>query len=669
MARNDRFWQPVTGDNHPAQVTVVDCDSWEEVVSESPLIEREQLMFYHVRHWRWSKGVIGRQGEIRGIVADRFWQTMDALLLPKTSTWLLMPLACRNLALLGFWAQLERGDCYVTGGNSWHPAGGKGTLPTVPQDTDPAGAQRSADVVRQVPQLQLEPHQPGTHEPKATRTVDNQHCQGCIVIEDPPTVIACKRAGRDGQLIIVDTANYGCDPSVWGTGSESRTSAIASWFQGFCQRLSGNVLGSIKATAGSVATNSLKRQPGQRLPYVHTFGKRLRLERAAYYGGRCEAYRIGRLRGKTYYLDVRSLYPSIMVNQPLPHSPGESIDVHNASLLLDTIASGRAIADVDIVTPHADYPVSAYTDVAVLPSPVPYWTGQDTGKGTRQVIYPVGSYRTCLAGPELMDALVHDRIRKVHSCVTYQCSAWLADWCGKWLKLLQAARDDDDLPMQQAAKRILVALVGKFGESGRSWQTVAPDLQHGPYRQWQQVEADGSTTKYRNVAWVTQREVVRQESDWSVPYVAAFITSFGRVRLLRLLRLAGRENVAYCDTDSLVCNHEAYTRLKQVDEVRDGELGYLRLLGVHERCEVWGIKHYSLDGRVKCAGMPRGSVSAGPNDNSYWFREHVGSQVAHGTTPQADRSLHAFTRHSRYQHGVVGNDGMVTPWQLGGNES
>src|SRR5262249_19127691 len=161
---------------------------------------------------------------------------------------------------------------------------------------------------------------------------------------------------------------------------------------------------------------------------------------------------------------------------------------------------------------HPDYPVIARLSADKAPAPVPFWSTGDERQAHGQVIFPTGTYRTVLCGVELHDAYIHGRIVKVHKCLTYCLDKWLVEWTRVWLSILAESRVSQDEAIVQLAKRVLVAIAGKLGEQGRTWETTQPDPIHGPYKAWRVIHEDGSETRHRNVAFIHQVERITAES-------------------------------------------------------------------------------------------------------------------------------------------------------------
>ena len=133
------------------------------------------------------------------------------------------------------------------------------------------------------------------------------------------------------------------------------------------------------------------------------------LERAAYHGGRCEAFRLGVIPGTTYSLDVRACYATICRDERLPFVCVAEYLAGCDPERIDPDGDDHWIADVVIRTDKADYPLR--------------WMGTP--------IFPVGQFRTALPWPELRRAVKSRSVVRVLRAARYEAAPVLrayAEW-------------------------------------------------------------------------------------------------------------------------------------------------------------------------------------------------------------------------------------------------
>ena len=421
---------------------------------------------------------------------------------------------------------------------------------------------------------------------------------GLCCIEDPPTLILCGFVDNPGKLLILDTRNHGIDTNDLPPGASERSAVLLGGICAIVQTLRQGVPVSLRGTAASQAVQVLRTRHDVRRLHCHTHPQCLQLERSAYFGGRVEAYRTGVIPGPVYHVDVRSMYPSIGLTLAVPVSLrgyyGDSSSARRA------VESGGAdcCAHVRVRCDQPRFPRRA---------------GGETE-------YPVGDFDTWLSGPELLKAVRGGMVRTVYAAARYNCYPALAGFYDWGLQLLQDARGRQAPILVQFTKRIMNGLVGKFGEPGRRWVGCPSRTEKGPFDEWPERGNDGEWTRYRNIGWHTQRLERHGESYWSIPAIAGWIASAGRVRLWHYLETAGRGNVWYTDTDGLLTNALGYDRLLRGGHIREGEVGYLRLLGCYSQATIFGIRHYKLGNTIKCAGVRNGAIQEGETREDYFRR-------------------------------------------------
>jgi hypothetical protein len=273
-------------------------------------------------------------------------------------------------------------------------------------------------------------------------------------------------------------------------------------------------------------------------------------------------------------------------------------------------------------------------------------------------------FRTTLCGPELQLAHESGEIKAVHAWAEYKltpCLQAFMRWSNEHKRQSQA-HDHDGFAAW--AKGIGVALVGKLAARERTWQEMPEDTSGREWGESYDIDKNGIVTRYRWVAGLCQKEVVGGWASESVPAVAAFITSHGRVQLLRSIECAKRRNCYYCDTDSLLVSREGYERLQDAGLLASDTLGKLRLLSVSDDAEVCGIKHYRMGGTIKCSGIPKGLHHLNGAIGTSYLYSSTSAFIKAGECPIAERHKHQYARTMPYRQGIVTYSGIVEPFTV-----
>lgn len=482
--------------------------------------------------------------------------------------------------------------------------------------------------------------------------------QLCKAVVDAPPIILRWRS-EEATVVFIDTLNiwrmplakvgksYGvpklpmpapeASREEWDRYGKNDVEIIRVAVQRWLAFLRQHDLGPFAHTLASQAMKTFKYKFMQHEIFIDCNEKATALSRAAYVGGRTECFHIGVLEGPLYYLDINSMYPAVMQANDFP----TKCRAHYTQPEADEIESWRKkyllVVDCDIDTDQADYPVN-----------------QD-----EKLTYPIGRFRTVLAGPEFLHAWDKGRVRKMHAAALYEGAPIFRTFVDTLYKLRLDARhlgnEVDDFNLKILAN----SLYGKFGQRGRRFEECG---RTDPDAVWVHTELDldsGQTVRYRAFGGLVQAWIDDAESSESFPAIAAFVTSYARLLLLRAIEDCGRENVFYCDTDSIVTNGEGILRMKQwLDPVR---LGALKTVKVIKRFEIRGPKDYTMDEETKIKGIRQMAVQVA--HNTYEQDKFVGFRGLLQEGQLAAPIVHKVRKKLRrvYTKGTVLPSGKVLP--------
>jgi hypothetical protein len=342
------------------------------------------------------------------------------------------------------------------------------------------------------------------------------------------------------------------------------------------------------------------------------------LEARAVTGGRRGVRWIGRQPVGLYAdLDLTTAHLVAMSERLLPMRRLRSF----ASLGLDHHALRSNVLDV-----------LAECEVEVAAPRYPW----DSGHG---IFYPVGRFRTVLAGPEVRDALARGELRSIGAGYSYVLGNHMQGWA-RWLATLLDDTNRDVPPAARlAAKHWSRCVPGKWAGHRSEVIRRVPDPRPGWQVERGFLAAEGRPADFLRIGgelWTIARD---EWADDAFPAILAWIQSWTRLAVNRLGDRLGSAALTV-NTDGLVVN---------VDQVRDGDgapLGQLRtsalgkLRALDGLCQAWAplvapfqvrIKgaanqvtvispqHLILDGEKRLAGIPhRATVLA---DGQYRFTQ------------------------------------------------
>ena len=483
---------------------------------------------------------------------------------------------------------------------------------------------------------------------------------GGAIIDDPPTVLRYRRAGA--SLVLMDSLNifrmslsqvgaYVGRPKLEMPSPDSSQGAWDEYCRGDVSVLSAAMMLYWQTVREWDLGNFQYTLPGQAFAaYRHRFmtepifidnnAKALDLSRRSYAGGRVEAFQLGRIDGEVHCLDVNSMYPYIMYSNPSPVKLQGTVGRTKIEELVGWLDHFAMIADVELETDLPIYPV----------------------KFDGHLVFPVGRFRAVLATPELELAIEHEHIRRIRSVALYTHAPLFQSYIQHFWERRQAARARGNEPEAWMCKLLLNSLYGKFGQTGRVYDEVG-ETPSDEIKTWAEWDADtGTLHRYRQLGGLIQEESRDGESRDSHPSIAAHVTSAARVHLWGLMDQAGRQNVLYCDTDSLMVNAEGLERLQLA--LDPDILGCLKVEWSSKNLTIRGVKDYSVNGEDKIKGIRKNAVELAPGRYEQDLFRGLRGAIQDGELDVqiVSRQVHQLTR--RYRKGTVDRRGLVSPFRF-----
>jgi len=356
-------------------------------------------------------------------------------------------------------------------------------------------------------------------------------------------------------------------------------------------------LGHWSVTGPASGWNALRHRPDCPRIRIEHDPDVLALERSAIYGGRREAYYIGRRSGGRYRdWDIHAAYPTVALEHALPRERAGSFPHLSLSRYRKLRSRYGIIAKVHLERAGGHVPVRINGEV---------W-------------YPRGEVVTTLASPEI------DRAIKCGCGVTigpgqiYWMSSGYAGWASWVLDIVDGRTPLTPPVARMAAKHWSRAVIGKFGARAADVECVGD----APTMEWTCEEAhdldSGESMLLVNLSGKQYAVHHLSEADNSFPAVLAFVESHVRVTVDKLIRTLPHCLVLQVDTDGFL--------VEELDEVDIAEWAH-RTLGVELRCkmeadevEILGPQHLRIGADRRLAGISRDAVSLGNDtyDIHYW---------------------------------------------------
>lgn len=343
-------------------------------------------------------------------------------------------------------------------------------------------------------------------------------------------------------------------------------------------------------------------------------------EREFYHGGRVECYFQGQIadtefgcfggfkKGRAvtdphvmsplYLLDVQSHYPAVMRSNQFPFYRAAYWKQPTLDKFDRYAWANRCSARVFLDTPNQVYPVRVG---GVL-------------------CFARGRFWTSLAGPELQKAIVCGHVVETAECAVYDTDELFTEWVDRWWEMKCAAIAEDDNNRLMFANMILRSLSGKWAQGGEYWGDCPVYRTPDTWGHWTRFDRDtGETEEFRSIAGHVQQKAYQEPPWWGFPAISAYITSYGRMELERLIALCPVRSVLHVATDALLVTCAGFDALEAAGEIAEGKLGKLKLKRTYYEGEIYGPNDMRLDDRVIRSGS-WGKVDE-IKDGTWWYSQ------------------------------------------------
>ena len=455
--------------------------------------------------------------------------------------------------------------------------------------------------------------------------------KGHLVLADSASILpaSVREIGALVGIAKPDLPRADDSPEAWGARCEADVEIVAT---ALCQVLDWwdrSEAGSWTLTGPGNGWNHMRHRH-QFAPIVIDPDPDARaFERRAITGGRREVWRVGALPDGSYAdIDFAHAHASVCAALPLPFrrlAPFDSLPLDSNKLTRQTVS---VLAEVTVRTAEPRYPLQ-------------------TPGG---VLFPTGTFRTVLAGPEIEDAARRGALLEIGHGYTYRVMPHMCRW-GQWIT---AALDDEtgEVPpvCQLMFKGWSRTVPGRWAL--RTGQVVLerPHPQGG----WSMTQGfinpgriPATTMVMGGREWVIAQDL---DGDNAFPAILAWVQSWTRLLLGRLVDALG-DAVLQCNTDGALVDAQrllAQAHAEGWEPGRDPVAAALarlapdiaplraRVKRAAERVEVIGPQHIILDpgdGRNeerRLSGVPRRAKEVGPRRYAFEVWPRLSTQVQEG---------------------------------------
>ena len=405
------------------------------------------------------------------------------------------------------------------------------------------------------------------------------------------------------------------------------------------------------------------------------------LDRAAIYGGRRQTWRHGQLPpGRYVEMDFERAYQTVMASWPLPRRRGRRFNSLplDSPLVDDPARQWAVIAEVELETDVPRWPCRLpLGPAAAAVTPDDGVTGMPAHSDQR-VFYPVGRFRTTLAGPDIAYARQLGALRAIGPGQVHQLGYALRPWA-QWSL---AAQDDPGTPAVAALalKHQGRAVAGKWAQKQWTRKVIGAATTYGWGYEDAWVAGAGTRGCIVDIAGTKFLSVPDRDGDNAYPAILAFIESHVRVAADKAIHGLGADALIQWDTDGGIINaglvDAAVTspvrktgRGRQRSDDVAAALGIiseitaplrLREKTVYTRIDVIGPQHLTLDGGRRWSGVPASAEAKADGSWQAWTWPKLAWQMARGDPRGYTRVVQSYRLGCSYAPGWLLADGSVT---------
>jgi hypothetical protein len=374
-------------------------------------------------------------------------------------------------------------------------------------------------------------------------------------------------------------------PAAWRARCDADVEILATAMLELMAWWDAEKLGHWSVTGPASGWNALRHRDDLPAILIDPDPDRRAFERSAIYGGRREAYHVGKLSGGIYRdEDIHGAYPGVARDHPLPFRCAGHFPQMGAAKFAKLPGNLGVIAHCTVRDARGHVPVRV----------------------GGEVFFPTGDVATTLASPEIRRLVELGVQVDIGPGYLY----WLSKGYGGWARWVMALADGQ-LEGAPAVARVTGkhwsrAVIGKFAQHVSSVERIGPSQFSGWHveRGW---DADAKTDfQVVHMAGEMYHVDPDQESENAFPAVLAFVESYVRCQVDIMVREMPGGNVLQVDTDG--CLLEQTGRNDSADWAR-ARLGIdLRCKSVVSSVEILGPQHLWIGGESRLSGVPRGAA-------------------------------------------------------------
>jgi len=380
------------------------------------------------------------------------------------------------------------------------------------------------------------------------------------------------------------------DDSKWGTYCLRDCAIVAAATQDLTSFIEQHNLGNWQPTGAGMAYSTWRHKFMTHKVMVHDNEEILENERSAMHTGRAEAWRHGKIVGEKWSeVDMRNAYTRIASSTELPAKYKFSCERISSAQYEILTRTFRVLCRVSVDT---SLPI------------VPFHNGERT-------LWPVGLFSTWLWDCEVDELIASGQAVVIERAHVYTKGRILGDW-GTWILQLIHTDNPDVSPVARSwAKHCGRALIGRLSLRIPTWEIYGGNPMGETGITHDVDYQTGIVTRMMHVGDKTFQETDKREGRDSLPQVTGYIMAKCRMLLWQAMVVAGYDNIAHVDTDSVVVNSSGLLAMR--NHYGDSFDTDWQVKSRWSELIVYGPRNLRAGRDRKVSGVPRGAKEVAPN--------------------------------------------------------
>ena len=488
-----------------------------------------------------------------------------------------------------------------------------------------------------------------------------------FVMENGTTILKFKNLKTKGKIQFIDTFNYfkvklkkmgetiglpklsidfkKCSKEELEIYCLRDVEILAKFFLKYLDFLKEEKLGSLRYTISSQSFQCFLSNHYEGNIAIHNNQEAINLERFSYKGARTEAFRLGKIKGMSYKLDINKMYNFFMKNERYPiklryYSNIDKINFAQVKRIMNNKEKYLVIIDVTIKINENKFGF----------------------KQKGRLIFPTGTFRTGLTSPEIA-LLNQSEIVKIHQIAVYDSAILFKSFCTKFEELQYRFKEEKNDIYLYLAKLFPNTLYGRFGMLKREvTEFYFEDINYNGIINYynQKDEYEGFIFKYNDKFFLQHK--TRVESHNSFPAICAFVTAYARCYMNLFLQKYKGE-IYYCDTDSIFCSEKVYLEMLKDGFIDEKELGKWKLEDNGD-LTIYGLKDYVFNEDIKIKGIKKSAKLISENTYEMEQFSSLKGQIRANELTKVYVKTVKKTLKRIYYKGIVNEDLTISPFLL-----